>query len=167
VAAPPPPPRAPPPPPPVTGRAPLATVVDTMELVAVHPVDPSEEPTMPGRSRPEVDSPDADPELEVGEYIVRPRQASGPRMVALTLLDGTTLNLPARSSQVQKREGTFPDQLTARDLIAALRAVSHGADASEILGQTDWQAMFAALLSLLLKKNLIADWEFVEELRNI
>jgi hypothetical protein len=27
--------------------------------------------------------------------------------------------------------------------------------------------MFAALLSLMLKKNLIADWEFIEELRNI
>jgi hypothetical protein len=55
-------------------------------------------------------------------------------------------------------------ELTARDLIAALRAVSHGADASEILGDNaQWQALFAALLSLLLKKHLIADWEFVEE----
>ena len=105
-------------------------------------------------------------------------------MVALTLLDGTTLNLPARKSQPQispKRPSSappgpgpaagpgagLPDQLTARDLVSALRAVSHGADASEILGETDWQAMFAALLSVLLKKNLIADWEFVEELRNI
>ncbi len=97
-------------------------------------------------------------------------------MVALTLLDGTTLNLPARSSSIPpppKREGSIPgvgglsDQLTARDLVSALRAVAHGADASEVLGETDWEAMFAALLSLLLKKNLIADWEFVEELRNI
>jgi hypothetical protein len=60
------------------------------------------------------------------------------------------------------------DQLTARDLVAALRAVSHGADASEILGDNPrWEAMFAALLSLLLKKHLIADWEFVEEFRKI
>ena len=43
------------------------------------------------------------------------------------------------------------------------------ADATEILGndQVQWQALFAALLQLLLKKHLIADWEFVEELRKI
>jgi type IV pilus assembly protein PilB len=98
-----------------------------------------------------------------------------PRMVALTLLDGTTINLPAQNAPTSERRGepaTRPDppveegegQLTARDLVAALRAVAHGADASEILGPTpSWEAMFAALLSLLLKKHLIADWEFVEE----
>jgi len=123
---------------------------------------------------PSGDAPDADPELEVSEYVPRKRALSGPRMVNLTLLDGTTLNLPARQSSVPKREGSIPpsagglsDQLTARDLVSALRAHAHGADATEILGSTDWQAMFAALLSLMLKKNLIADWEFVEELRNI
>jgi hypothetical protein len=53
-------------------------------------------------------------------------------------------------------------------LIAALRAVSHGADASEILGNDlPWEALFSALLSLLLKKHLIADWEFVEELKRV
>jgi hypothetical protein len=30
-----------------------------------------------------------------------------------------------------------------------------------------WEALFAALLSLLLKKHLIADWEFVEEYKKI
>jgi type IV pilus assembly protein PilB len=178
AGAPPPAPPARPPPPPVTGRAPLATVVDTVEILAVEALTETGEnaaATPPKSMRG--DSPDADPELEVGEYIVRKRQQSGPRMVALTLLDGTTLNLPARSSPPEaaaRREGSRPpsagglsDQLTARDLVSALRAVAHGADASEILGETDWQAMFAALLSVLLKKNLIADWEFVEELRNI
>ncbi len=49
--------------------------------------------------------------------------------------------------------------------MAALRAVAHGADASAVLGDDSrWEAMFAALLSLLLKKHIIADWEFVEEL---
>jgi hypothetical protein len=58
--------------------------------------------------------------------------------------------------------------LTARDLVAALRAVTHGADASEILGdQARWEPLFAALLAVLLKKHLIADWEFVEEFRKI
>ena len=88
-------------------------------------------------------------------------------MVALTLLDGTTINLPSRKSSA----GSSPahgEGLTARDLISALRAVSHGADASEILGEdAKWQSMFAALLSLMLRKGLIADWEFVEEYRKI
>jgi type IV pilus assembly protein PilB len=162
-------PPAKPPPPPVTGRAPLPTVVDSMEIIHADHLG---------------DSPDAAPELEVSEYVPKPRPVGGPRMVALTLLDGTTLNLPARSgSQPSIRKEAagasapaaarspsplgISDQLTARDLVSALRAVAHGADASEILGETQWQAMFAALLSLMLKKNLIADWEFIEELRNI
>lgn len=58
--------------------------------------------------------------------------------------------------------------LTARDFVAALRAVSQGADASEVLGaDVRWEEMFAALLSLMLKKHHIADWEFVDELRII
>ncbi|WP_438000851.1 hypothetical protein WMF26_14700 [Sorangium sp. So ce185] len=109
------------------------------------------------------------------------------RMVSLTLLDGTTITLPARGtkSQQQQRQQPAPARaaaqsepppapaaddpgLTARDLVSALRAVSHGADASEILGNNvRWEAMFAALLSLLLKKHLIADWEFVDELKKI
>ena len=182
AAAPAPPRPPPPPPPPPVARAPLATVVDSMEILASEPI-PSAPPPPPPPSVPPVstapksprpDSPDADPELEVTEYVPRPRQASGPRMVALTLLDGTTLNLPARQSQPPKRPGSSPqlqtgvsEQLTTRDLVSALRAASHGADATEILGETDWKALFAALLSLMMKKNLIADWEFVEELRNI
>jgi hypothetical protein len=97
-------------------------------------------------------------------------------MVTLTLLDGTRVNLPARTSRPPaekspKREAPPDDgagQLTARDLVAALRAVSHGADASEILGdKARWEPLFAALLELLLKKHLIADWEFVAEFKKI
>jgi type IV pilus assembly protein PilB len=52
--------------------------------------------------------------------------------------------------------------------VSALRATAHGADASEILGdQVRWEPIVAALLSILLRKGLIADWEFVEELRKI
>ncbi|WP_437490004.1 hypothetical protein WME75_12160 [Sorangium sp. So ce1014] len=112
------------------------------------------------------------------------------RMVSLTLLDGTTITLPARGTKPQQQQQqprqaapapraaaqseppppltTDDPGLTARDLVSALRAVSHGADASEILGNNvRWEAMFAALLSLLLKKHLIADWEFVDELKKI
>ncbi|MBX3208638.1 MAG: hypothetical protein KF764_26630 [Labilithrix sp.] len=87
-----------------------------------------------------------------------------PRMVNLTLLDGTTITLPAK----KKKEANPAEGLTARDFVSALRATAHGADASEILGdQVRWEPIVAALLSILLRKGLIADWEFVEELRKI
>jgi hypothetical protein len=102
-------------------------------------------------------------------------------MIALTLLDGTTINIPGPAKKRRSRpqidaEEDAPesaptgmsDQLTARDLISAMRAVAHGAEASDILGtQPRWEAMFAALLSILLRKGLIADWEFIEEFRKI
>ena len=89
-------------------------------------------------------------------------------MVTLTLLDGTRVNLPAKSSPPEKGAQEALAELTARDLIAALRAVSHGADATEILGEkARWEPLFAALLELLLKKHLIADWEFVEEYKRV
>ncbi|HEV8248220.1 MAG TPA: hypothetical protein VGP93_20735 [Polyangiaceae bacterium] len=118
--------------------------------------------------------PDSSPQVSAREVSMPapPRKTS--RMVTLTLLDGTQVNLPARARGTQpKGEEASPrsggGDLTARDLVAALRAVSHGADASEILGKDEvhWQALFAALLSLLLKKHLIADWEFVEEFKKI
>ncbi|MCC6645324.1 MAG: hypothetical protein IT374_07130 [Polyangiaceae bacterium] len=95
------------------------------------------------------------------------------RMMALTFLDGTTVALPRR-----KPRGPAPDEppesgepkelLTARDIVAALRASAYGADASEILGDNArWEKMVATLLSLLLRKHLIADWEFIEELNKI
>jgi type IV pilus assembly protein PilB len=124
-------------------------------------------PTRNASARPRgPDSPDAAPEIEAREITVGKR---GPRMVALTLLDGTSLTLPARPRRKSEHPPAgISDQLTSRDLISALRALSHGADVSEILGDNvHWEAMFAALLSILLKRGIIADWEFVDELRKI
>jgi type IV pilus assembly protein PilB len=137
------------------------------------------------RLRAIVDAPQAAPASERHvESIPRPR-GRAPRMVALTLLDGTTIPLPAKRRPRPEPEPDAepsrpppvrsdppgPDEaqgLTARDLVAALRAVAQGADGSEVLGSNErWEAMFAALLSLMLKKHLIADWEFVEELKNL
>lgn len=118
------------------------------------------------------------------ENIPRPR-GRAPRMVSLTLLDGTTIQLPARRrgrprpTEVDVDEEPAPappstsspgpdavQGLTARDLALALRVVAHGADASEVLGSNvRWESLFAALLSLMLKKHLIADWEFIDELK--
>jgi hypothetical protein len=98
-------------------------------------------------------------------------------MISLTLLDGTSISIPAPGSKPLRTDASaksdaptieVSDQLTARDLVSAMRAVSHGVDASEILGtEPRWEALFAALLSLLLRKGLIADWEFIEEFRKV
>jgi type IV pilus assembly protein PilB len=115
--------------------------------------------------------PDSGPRIEAREVSMPAPARRKSRMVTLTLLDGTQINLPARKPPKPEEKVTSasaPPDLTARDLIAALRAVSHGADASEILGDAvHWQALFAALLSVMLKKQLIADWEFVEEYRKV
>src|SRR5262245_59219515 len=88
------------------------------------------------------------------------------RMIALTLLDGTTIQLPTAGAAAAAPEPRpEADSLTTRDLVAALRAIAHGASAEDILPGGRWEPMMAALLSLLLKKHLIADWEFVEELK--
>jgi type IV pilus assembly protein PilB len=121
----------------------------------------------PSSVGPEKDSPDAWPEVEAHTLPIKPR--SGPRMIAMTLLDGTTIALPARPKKKQGEEPPGPPgALTARDLIRALRAVSQGQDATPILGEkVPLEAICAALLSILLKKGLVADWEFVEELRKL
>lgn len=123
------------------------------------------------------DSADAAPHIEATESeIVAPKRVR-PRMISLTLLDGTHIQIPAPVKSAAKTEAEsgprgqateMSDQLTARDLVSALRAVAHGVDASEILGtQPRWEAMFSALLSILLRKGIIADWEFIEEFRKI
>jgi hypothetical protein len=85
-------------------------------------------------------------------------------MITLTMLDGTEVRLPAATGEASVDEGR--SELTARDLVEALRAGAGGQDVSQILGtQLDWQRMFAALLSIMLQKRLIMDWEFVRELK--
>jgi len=55
----------------------------------------------------------------------------------------------AKQKSIRTAEPVVSDQLTARDLVSALRAVSHGVDASEILGtEPRWEALFSALLSI-------------------
>lgn len=84
------------------------------------------------------------------------------RTITLTLLDGTTVTLPA-PGQKKAAEQAPQESLTTRDLIAALQARAEGKDVSAVLPDARWEPLFAALLSLLLRKGLIADWEFVEE----
>lgn len=111
--------------------------------------------------------PESGPAISAREISMpAPKKGGRGKMITVTLLDGTQINLPtARKSEAPRAD---TGDLTARDLVAALRAVSHGADATEVLGENArWEALFAALLSVLLRKHLIADWEFVEEYRKI
>ncbi|MCU0657236.1 MAG: hypothetical protein MUF64_18845 [Polyangiaceae bacterium] len=169
----------------------LAQIEIVVEPPAPSPVTPPAPPPAPPASPPaplavalplETDAPFEGLEAMPPSSVAR-EEPPPPRMITVTLLDGTTVTLPARAPRGPRRPTPAPagdpparppapsapeDQLTARDLISALRAVSHGADASEILGDNaGWEALFAALLSLLLKKHVIADWEFVEEYKRI
>ena len=126
------------------------------------------------RPEPRASTPAAAPNVSSDLNDASPLPRMRPRMISLTLLDGTTIAVPAPKKRASRPDGEESqggqptDQLTARDLVSALRAVAHGADASEILGsEPRWEAMFSALLSILLRKGLIADWEFVEEFRKI
>jgi len=116
----------------------------------------------------DVDSPSASPEIEAKEFVPKKR---GVPMISLTLLDGTTIQLPARRGRTPSSPPVTSgseSELTARDLVSALRAVSLGADAAEILGEAPrWEPIVATLLSVMLRKGLIADWEFLEEYRKI
>lgn len=147
----------------------LSTIPPSVEPA---PTSTSQVEGLVPKSKESADSeapPDSGPVIEARETSMPPpRRRSGARMVTLTLLDGTKVNLPAAAPRGPVAAGSSEEGLTARDMVAALRAVSHGADASEILGdQVSWQGMFATLLSLLLKKHLIADWEFVEEYKKL
>lgn len=95
--------------------------------------------------------------------IPKPKRRTG-EMVVVTLLDGTQIALPKRKPKEEREPGEVG--LTAKDLVAALRAHAKGADVSGVLGEdAQWERLFAALLSLLMKKHLIHDWEFVRELK--
>ncbi len=54
------------------------------------------------------------------------------------------------------------DELSTRDIISALRASALGADATEILGRNPrWESAVATLMSVLLKKGVLDDADFV------
>jgi type IV pilus assembly protein PilB len=156
-------------PPPAPARAPKS-VPPVYDSPIPPPVDRMPPPEPLGDADMASLPPSSSPTIEAREISMpAPPRHAARKMVTLTLLDGTRVNLPARDSKPPA--GDPVDEggaLTARDLIAALRAVTHGADASEILGdKARWEPLFAALLELLLKKHLIADWEFVEEFKKI
>jgi type IV pilus assembly protein PilB len=113
------------------------------------------------------------PVLEVREIeIPKGRRRA---QINLTLLDGTTINMPSgrkrranAAAPASSSEPAGEAELTAADLLAALRAAAHGADAAEVLGSNlRWEKMMAVVLKLLLRKHLILERELVEELKKI
>jgi len=155
------------------------TSAATAELAHPNPVKDSNEQqpikpvAEPATLRPE--KPDEPPEsgahVPVREHSMpTPKRGKAHRRVTLTLLDGTKVTLPMRPQKASSGSGhAQPDMaLTARDIVQALRAKLHGQNAAEVLGEHDrWEGLFVALLSVLLKKQLIADWEFIDELKRL
>jgi len=153
--------------PPASKPAPRSAPPAAPRRASVRP--PADSPK-PASVRPRADTPAPESEpLAPRDVSLPPPAQGGARMITVTLLDGTKINLPAKKRKAaESANGGEHDDLTARDLVAALRAVAHGADASEVLGQdVKWEKLFAALLSVLLRKHLIADWEFVNEYKKI
>jgi len=108
------------------------------------------------------------PTIEADEIDLAHKRKRGRQ---LTLLDGTTIKLPAatkRSTGRRRSEPSPKDDLTAADLVAALRAAAHGVDSADVLGESlRWEKMMAAVLTLLLRKHLLLEHELLEELRKI
>lgn len=101
------------------------------------------------------------------------------RLVSLTLLDGTTLKLPSRPAKPASETlvagaddaagEPSMDSRTAREIIAALRAAANGGETSQTSGDSAprWEAMFTALLSVLIRKRLITEAELLDELKKL
>ena len=157
---------APPPPSPIV-ESPPSEAPPTEPDVATVPPFLQQENRQSGRpdSRAEESPPDSSVPIP-SRQIPQPKRGLPRQMITLTLLDGTEVTLPAlpgRGAQPVEQDVEGSD-LTARDLVEALRATAHGVDARAVLGDhASWESLVGALLSLLLRKHLIADWEFVEE----
>jgi type IV pilus assembly protein PilB len=123
------------------------------------------------RPEPKEAAPESGSHVPVREHSMpTPKRGRAHRRVTLTLLDGTKVTLPLRSQKTADPSSLAEAEmaLTARDIVQALRAKLHGQNASEVLGEHDrWEGLFVALLSVLLKKQLIADWEFIDELKRL
>jgi type IV pilus assembly protein PilB len=154
-------------------RNPLVAAAASVEVAAAPRVSLHPSRSMHPPEAPAVIEavPDSSPHVDVRERAMpKPKKGTARRLVTLTLLDGSQVTLPARHPKVSGPAATPSDgdHLTARDILQALRAKLQGQDASEVLGDHDrWEALVAALLGVLLRKHLVADWEFIEELKRL
>jgi len=98
------------------------------------------------------------PSAQAPKTETKPKQ----RFVTLTLLDGTTVRLPAQRKPSEAEEPVRGGGLTGADLVRALLAKGQGAAVDDVLGGASWEVLCATILQLMLKKGMVADWEFVE-----
>ncbi len=164
-------PIAPPPAPPAAAPAPIAVAPPAAAPIAAPPraaPPPAPEPAEPPIPEPppsiqvvHEDVVDAPPPAPSSSDSLEGERRGRRKAVSLTFLDGTTVLVPqGRSAEESK--------VTARDIVSALRARTHGADASEILGEAPrWEAYVSALLAVLLRKGLMSDRELMEELSKV
>lgn len=120
------------------------------ERPAAAPAPESGEPSTRGVVRPSQAPPDSTQDAVPG-------QSPGPTFLTLTLLDGTEVRLPTPGRTAL---GAGHD-LTTRDLVHALCARNPAALA-EVLPDGRWEPLVATLLTILLRKGVMADWEFVD-----
>jgi len=72
------------------------------------------------------------------------------------------VRLPAQRKTSDEPEAPRGGGLTGADLVRALLAKGQGAAVDDVLGGASWEVLCATILQLMLKKGLVADWEFVE-----
>lgn len=145
-----------------------STEIDVAELIeAEAPAPPAKKPVLevvpsepPPAAEPEPAPP---PERPAVVPSAPPPARPGPGFLTLTLLDGTQVKLPSAKKGKTHEAPKAEQRLTTRDLIHALVARAGGADVRDVLPDDAWEPLLAALLSVLLRKGLIADWEFVDE----
>lgn len=111
-----------------------------------------------------IDGPESAPEIETREIPLQHAGRPGGRMVTLTLLDGTQVNVPVRRHAARPPSDVAPNDARGRELLAALRAVARGADPSQAVGDAQWQELFTLLVRVLLKKRLITEAELIAEI---
>jgi type IV pilus assembly protein PilB len=151
-------------------EAPPAPAPSPPEASAEPTAEPPPEPS-PADAQP-TDSPDAWPEVEAHAIELPPRKG-GPRMVALTLLDGTTIRVPAkprRGSAGEPKGDEGPGRpvgaMTVGALRKALESVARGADPRQVFGgRPQLETVCAALLALVIRKGLVSEDDVVDDLR--
>jgi type IV pilus assembly protein PilB len=124
------------------------------DIIEATPVAPTASPVIAAAA-------DAANVVQAAREETKRKESLPPKMMTLTLLDGTTVRLPAPGKKKKQEAPSLG--LTASDLVQALQARAQGANVDEVLPDAAWEPLFATLLALLVKKGLIADWEFVDE----
>ncbi|MEM6961815.1 MAG: hypothetical protein AAF550_08755 [Myxococcota bacterium] len=89
---------------------------------------------------------------------------TSPKAMTLTFLDGTSVMLSNPQAHEEQPSAEEPS-LTVSELFQALVARDQGQEVSDVLEGAGWERVSACLMKILIRKGLIAEWEFLEEWR--